>query len=605
MWRGGRAAGQSIAFFCGEGRPRPPSVRRCRVAPPPSPIRRRPSPARPTKHSFISSTRRGKATRPPADAPPPILVLCFLLLGESGGEAREGPSARPTASSSSVVLPTIGNSSRTPTERHPPPPTHPQLMEAKLLIGQKLMKRRFINEKIVKKGKLVEEIDDGMTMEEEEPFEKVPKMEEAPEEKEEEKVTNEEKEEEEREEEEEEEGAAENGAENGRSEANELDSAFPAMISNLFGTHPLRTAIKKKRPSQRRGNAEEETFHSTNDCHGKFDAKDTRNFNSSLVEEVSRHPALFDFTRDEYKSTEARNRHWAEVAEEMQQSVEFVRTRWKTLRDRFKKEVRRQHQCVEGPIWQHYDKMLYLLPFIRDKDDSTEVGTTVSNGSVGIRSKNGARRAEGPTDNGTDRGTTLWHGEREQKRRTNNGNLLHPPPINSCTAAILDLAMSAVTKLSPPPTDEMPSSDGRQCAISEGLPGQEASSSSSDMVGSSSSASSASSLGGGSGTAIVTTSLLRPFPCASLTHAHHQRTHLAKEPKRNAEESEGGAGGTAETKWQQDDRDEDELFCKIVYRKLCRIGDERLKEYAKARIIDLLVDVQYGGGAGTADGAYQ
>lgn len=117
--------------------------------------------------------------------------------------------------------------------------------------------------------------------------------------------------------------------------------------------------------------------------------------NGHTLEEVSRHPALFDFTRDEYKSTEARNRHWAEVAEEMQQSgrnwggakgiisqmgiisqrinfypfvVEFVRTRWKTLRDRFKKEVRRQHQCMEGPIWQHYDKMLYLLPFIRDKE---------------------------------------------------------------------------------------------------------------------------------------------------------------------------------------------------------------------------------------------
>lgn len=88
------------------------------------------------------------------------------------------------------------------------------------------MKRRFINEKIVKKGKLMEEIDDGMTMEGEEPFEKVPKMEEAPEEKEEEKVVNEEKEEEEREEEEEEEGAAEVSRKGGQMEGGEVMRKF-------------------------------------------------------------------------------------------------------------------------------------------------------------------------------------------------------------------------------------------------------------------------------------------------------------------------------------------------------------------------------------------
>uniref|UniRef100_A0A914HEB1 MADF domain-containing protein n=1 Tax=Globodera rostochiensis TaxID=31243 RepID=A0A914HEB1_GLORO len=284
--------------------------------------------------------------------------------------------------------------------------------------------------------------------------------------------------------------------------------------------------------------------------------------------------------------------------------LEFVRTRWKTLRDRFKKEVRRQHQCVEGPIWQHYEKMLYLLPFIRDKDDTVDVGTmATAGGASGFRPKNGGRRGDGTADSGAnDRATALWYGGREQHQRPSNGTSQQPPPINSCTAAILDLAMSAVTKLSPPPTDEVPNTDGRQFASREGLQGQEAaSSSSSDTVasGNSSSSASSSSAGGGGGTAIVTTSLLRPFPCASI---NPQRIHAAKGPKRTAGEGEGG--GKADTKWQQDDRDEDELFCKIVYRKLGRIGDERLKEYAKARIIDLLVEVQYGGGV-DGPGTYQ
>uniref|UniRef100_A0A183BQ66 MADF domain-containing protein n=1 Tax=Globodera pallida TaxID=36090 RepID=A0A183BQ66_GLOPA len=455
----------------------------------------------------------------------------------------------------------------------------------------------------VKKEKVVEEMDDGGLMDEECPIEKMPKVEEETPEGEDEdgeggEGTN-------GEEDEERGQAEENGAESGKGGGNELDSTFPAMISTLFGNYPLQPPAKKKRPSHRRGNDEEEIYPPATLSQGKFDLRDTRNFNSLLVEEVSRHPALFDFTRDEYKSTEARNRHWGEVAAEMNQTVEFVRTRWKTLRDRFKKEVRRQHQCVEGPIWQHYEKMLYLLPFIRDKDDAVDVGTMATAGATsGFRPKNGGRRGDGTTDSGaTDRTTAFWYGGREQHQRASNGTSQQPPPINSCTAAILDLAMNAVTKLSPPPTDEVPNTDGHQFASREGIQGQEAaSSSSSDTVASgnsSSSASSSSAGGGGGGTAIVTTSLLRPFPCASV---NPQRTHAAKGPKRTAGEGEGG--GRADTKWQQDDRDEDELFCKIVYRKLGRIGDDRLKEYAKARIIDLLVEVQYGGGV-DGPGTYQ
>lgn len=69
----------------------------------------------------------------------------------------------------------------------------------------------------------------------------------------------------------------------------------------------------------------------------------------------------------------------------------------------------------------------------------------------------------------------------------------------------------------------------------------------------------------------MTTSLLRPFPTGPFTVQRSQGKGAKKE-------------GT-EVKWQDDDRDEDELFCKIVYRKLRNLGDERLKEFAKARIM--------------------
>uniref|UniRef100_A0A915MFA2 MADF domain-containing protein n=1 Tax=Meloidogyne javanica TaxID=6303 RepID=A0A915MFA2_MELJA len=97
-------------------------------------------------------------------------------------------------------------------------------------------------------------------------------------------------------------------------------------------------------------------------------------FNSQLIKEISQHPALFDFTCDEYKSIEARNRNWDEVSSHSCQPLEFVRTRWKTLRDRFKKEVRRiKQQQLQQPenafigCWHHFEEMLFLLPFVRDK----------------------------------------------------------------------------------------------------------------------------------------------------------------------------------------------------------------------------------------------
>lgn len=46
--------------------------------------------------------------------------------------------------------------------------------------------------------------------------------------------------------------------------------------------------------------------------------------------------------------------------------MEFVRTRWKTMRDRFKKEYRKYQNNVEI-IWPHFKDMLYILPFVRDR----------------------------------------------------------------------------------------------------------------------------------------------------------------------------------------------------------------------------------------------
>jgi hypothetical protein len=55
-------------------------------------------------------------------------------------------------------------------------------------------------------------------------------------------------------------------------------------------------------------------------------------------------------------------------------SEHFARRRWKTLRDRFKREYDRAQRSanIDGGgshvvAWPHYQAMLFLVPFIRDK----------------------------------------------------------------------------------------------------------------------------------------------------------------------------------------------------------------------------------------------
>uniref|UniRef100_A0A915EUH3 MADF domain-containing protein n=1 Tax=Ditylenchus dipsaci TaxID=166011 RepID=A0A915EUH3_9BILA len=88
---------------------------------------------------------------------------------------------------------------------------------------------------------------------------------------------------------------------------------------------------------------------------------------------VGTHPALYDHNHKGYKSNEIRIKEWYEVAQAVGQPVEFARIRWKTLRDRFKKECRKQQQSNEPSQWLHFADMMFLAPFVRDRpctDDS-------------------------------------------------------------------------------------------------------------------------------------------------------------------------------------------------------------------------------------------
>ncbi|KAF7638269.1 hypothetical protein Mgra_00002243 [Meloidogyne graminicola] len=183
-------------------------------------------------------------------------------------------------------------------------------------------------------------------------------------------------------------------------------------------------------------------------------------FNSHLIKEISQHPALFDFTCDAYKSIEARNKHWEEVSSNSGQPLEFIRTRWKTLRDRFKKEIRRiKQQQLQQPentftnCWYHFEEMLFLLPFVRDKVEEV-IPSYNNNKEEGEGEQQQQQQHYSSKDGITSAQSFIQTYKLTKQRQLNNCNnnnisenqQQQQQTINSCTAAILDLAMNAVNK---------------------------------------------------------------------------------------------------------------------------------------------------------------
>ncbi|KAI1699272.1 alcohol dehydrogenase transcription factor myb/SANT-like domain-containing protein [Ditylenchus destructor] len=235
---------------------------------------------------------------------------------------------------------------------------------------------------------------------------------------------------------------------------------------------------------------------------GNKDVKDR--FNSRIIQLVSQHSALYDFNADGYKSNDIRNKEWDDVAATLGQPTDFVRTRWKTLRDRFKKECRKQQMHNIAPRWHHFEEMLFLAPFIRDRpsdfmfNDESGLEFAQSNSTPGYQS------ASQTCANKSQRRPMPSNGENVNRSESNTNYIL---------GKLLE-TREPVTK------DEKPEYGNKRSRMDQ--------------------------------------------------------------PSVNR-------SGT----FSQNDDEEDVLFCKIMLKKMQRMS-EHTKEKAKAKIMELLVQFQYG-----------
>ncbi|CAJ0959087.1 unnamed protein product, partial [Mesorhabditis belari] len=87
-------------------------------------------------------------------------------------------------------------------------------------------------------------------------------------------------------------------------------------------------------------------------------------FNYQLIQEVKRRPCLYNMNDDTYNNNQMRAAMWIEIAQKFNTSSEFVKTRWKTMRDRYKKEEKRW-KAGKHTSWSFFPQLHFISPYLR------------------------------------------------------------------------------------------------------------------------------------------------------------------------------------------------------------------------------------------------
>uniref|UniRef100_A0A915BKQ9 MADF domain-containing protein n=1 Tax=Parascaris univalens TaxID=6257 RepID=A0A915BKQ9_PARUN len=94
-------------------------------------------------------------------------------------------------------------------------------------------------------------------------------------------------------------------------------------------------------------------------------------FNEYLIREVQRNPLIYDYGHENYNNAQIKQQIWEHIAATLMASVDAVKVRWKTLRDRYQRERRRlaleeARGCLVHSPFGLFPAMHFLDNFIGD-----------------------------------------------------------------------------------------------------------------------------------------------------------------------------------------------------------------------------------------------
>ncbi|XP_066988678.1 uncharacterized protein [Macrobrachium rosenbergii] len=96
-----------------------------------------------------------------------------------------------------------------------------------------------------------------------------------------------------------------------------------------------------------------------------------------LIEEVKKHPCLYDLRLEEYRDQQIKDIAWEEIARKLNRDCKTIRQEWKKLRDCFRQATtRRKSSALSLKLWKpwRYEKQMeFVAPYMSSRVATTNV----------------------------------------------------------------------------------------------------------------------------------------------------------------------------------------------------------------------------------------